>query len=115
MHKLKEYLLNELYDFENETKKSPSGKLTVPELDRIHKLTDTIKNIDKIEMLESGDYSDASDWINDSRIKGSSHGQNDSIGRYSKGIEERLYAMLNDVETPREREAVKRCLAELEK
>lgn len=119
MHKLKEHLLNELYDYENEVKKSPSGKPTVPELDRIHKLTDTIKNIDKIEMLESGDYSEASDWIADSRGKGSSYGRRrDGMGRYSKGrdgMADRLYGMLDDAETPREREAIKRCLSELEK
>lgn len=31
---------------------SARGNLTIETLDHIHKLTDTLKNIDKIEMLE---------------------------------------------------------------
>ena len=38
------------------------GELSAGDLDTAHKLTDTIKNIDKIEMLESGDYSEDGGW-----------------------------------------------------
>jgi len=38
------------------------GELSAGGLDTLHKLTDTIKNIDKIEMLEDGDYSNDGDW-----------------------------------------------------
>ena len=58
MHKLKEMLMDQLRDHEEELTKM-GGKVTTAELDKIHKLTDTIKNIDKIEMLESeGGYSE---------------------------------------------------------
>lgn len=46
MHKLKEMLLKELREYERK------GELSAGSLDVIHKITDTIKNIDKIEMLE---------------------------------------------------------------
>lgn len=37
--------------------------LSTGDLETVHKLTDTIKNIDKIEMLEAGDgYSRGGDW-----------------------------------------------------
>lgn len=117
MNKLKEHLLNELYEYENEVKRSPSGKPTVPELDRIHKLTDTIKNIDKIEALEDG-YSEAGEWRADGKMYGTSYARRrDSMGRYSKtgDIIDRLHSMMNDAETSRKREAIKRCLAELGK
>lgn len=117
MSKLKEHLLNELYEYENEVKRSSNGKLTVSELDRIHKLSDTIKNIDKIEALEDG-YSEAGEWRADGKMYGTSYARHrDSMGRYSKtgDVVDRLRSMMNEAETSREREAIKRCLAELEK
>ncbi len=58
MHKLKKMLMDQLIDHEEELTKM-GGKVTTAELDKIHKLTDTIKNLDKIEMLESeGGYSE---------------------------------------------------------
>lgn len=53
MHKIKELLYEELEKYEKK------GELSAGSLDIIHKITDTIKNIDKIEMLEDGDYSEA--------------------------------------------------------
>ena len=56
MQSLKEMLCKELKQYESRT------KLNLADLDAVHKLTDTIKNIDKIEMLEDGgsdDYSEA--------------------------------------------------------
>lgn len=46
MHKLKEMLERELKEYANK------GELSAGSLEVIHKITDTIKNIDKIEMLE---------------------------------------------------------------
>ena len=92
MHKIKEMLMEELKEFE---KKSD---LKAGDLETIHKLTDTVKNIDKIEMLEDedGEYSEAGGWMADGRMygtydNGSSYargrGRNakrDSMGRYSR-------------------------------
>ena len=95
MHKIKEMLMEELKEFE---KKSD---LKAGDLETIHKLTDTVKNIDKIEMLEDGEggYSEAGGWMADGRMygtydhgssyargRGRGRGRNakrDSMGRYS--------------------------------
>ena len=89
MHKIKEMLMNELYEYEEKAKKMSGGKLSQNEMDRIHKLTDTVKNIDKIEMLEDGGYSEESAWMADGKMYGTSYargrGRNarrDSMGRY---------------------------------
>lgn len=92
MHKIKEMLMNELHDVEEKLKKAGGGKLSAGDLEYIHKLTDTVKNIDKIEMLEEDDgYSEASDWMGEGRMYGTSYargrGRNarrDSMGRYSR-------------------------------
>lgn len=97
MHKLKEMLMEELYEYEEKAKKATGGKISMQELEKIHKLTDTVKNIDKIEMLEEGGgYSEESRWMADGRMYGTSYddgtshargrGRNarrDSMGRYS--------------------------------
>lgn len=58
MYKIKEALWKELEKSET----ARSGELKGGELEAIHKLTDTIKNIDKICMLEEeGGYSEAVD------------------------------------------------------
>lgn len=49
MHELKDKLCDELEEI------ARKGELGAGDLEIIHKLTDTIKNIDKIEMLEDGD------------------------------------------------------------
>lgn len=92
MHKIKEMLMNELYEYEEKAKKMPNGKLSTQELEKIHKLTDTVKNIDKIEMLEDGEgYSEDTDFMGEGRMYGTSYargrGRNarrDSMGRYSR-------------------------------
>ena len=90
MHKIKEMLMKELKEYEKKE------KLSAGDLETIHKLTDTVKNIDKIEMLEGGEgYSedgmsyDGGMW----RARGSYDGgyserrRRDSMGRYSKDVE----------------------------
>ena len=52
MHKIKDMLMKELKKYEEK------GNISMNSLDVIHKMTDTIKNIDKIEMLEDGGYSE---------------------------------------------------------
>lgn len=92
MDKLKEMLCNELDEF---TRK---GELSAGSLDAIHKLTDTIKNIDKIEMLdEVSDYSEYAERKSYSRRGASYHDNSyddsgnsyarrrrDSMGRYAR-------------------------------
>lgn len=51
LHKMKELLERELDGY------CKRGELSAGSLDVIHKITDTIKNIDKIMMLEGGEYS----------------------------------------------------------
>ena len=90
MHKIKEMLMNELYEYEEKAKKMSGGKLSTQELEKIHKLTDTVKNIDKIEMLEGDEgYSEDGHYMGEGRIYGTSYARNrnakrDSMGRYSR-------------------------------
>lgn len=91
MHKIKEMLMNELYEYEEKAKKMSGGKISVQELDKIHKLTDTVKNIDKIEMLEDDEgYSEDGHYMGEGRIYGNSYARGrrnarrDSMGRYSR-------------------------------
>ena len=91
MHKIKEVLMNELYEYEAKAKKMSGGKVSQTELDRIHKLTDTVKNICKIDMLDDEEgYSEDGHYVGEGRIYGTSYargrGRNvrrDSMGRYS--------------------------------
>lgn len=56
------YNLREMLCAELETL-AQKGEMSMGDLDLAHKLTDTIKNIDKIERLEDGDgYSRGGDW-----------------------------------------------------
>jgi hypothetical protein len=94
IEKLKEALCEELDKF------GKSGDITVNSLDKIHKITDTIKNIDKIMALEESDrYSETRSGRGGSYMHGSSYdddmmyserrgrGRNakrDSMGRYAR-------------------------------
>lgn len=51
LHKIKDMLVRELEEF------ARKDSIESYDLDMIHKLTDTIKNIDKIDMLEDGGHS----------------------------------------------------------
>lgn len=91
MHNIKEMFMNELYEYEDKAKKMNGGKLSQSDIDRIHKLTDTVKNIDKIEYLESDEgYSENGHYMGDGRIYGTSYARGrryakrDSMGRYSR-------------------------------
>ena len=104
-------------------------EMSAGDLEAVHKLTDTIKNIDKIEMFEGGEYSQAGGSSyrsrNSSRGSSSRSGgrysgeRRDSRGRYSRsGGRERmvdhLEQMLDEADTEREREAIRRCMEQLE-
>ena len=81
MYELKEKLCKEL----DEIARKP--EMGAGDLEIIHKLTDTIKNLDKIGMLEDG-YSQAGDWEIEGRAynRGNSYARRkrDSMGRYSR-------------------------------
>lgn len=61
MYELREMLCKELDEI---TRK---GELGAGDLDIAHKLTDTIKNIDKIRMMEDGGYANSGSWEADLR------------------------------------------------
>lgn len=97
MHKIKEKLKEELKTLEKQIEKKDT--MSAGDLELVHKLSDTIKNIDKICMLEDEEdgYSERSTWTGDGRIYGQSYeggssyargrGRNarrDSMGRYSR-------------------------------
>ena len=102
MHDLKDLLCAELEDYAEKGKKS--GKMSMGDLDSIHKLTDTVKNILKIDMLEGETgYSEDGAYMGEGRIYGTSYddgmrrgvgysyargrgryAKRDSIGRYSR-------------------------------
>ena len=87
MHKIKEMLMEELYEYEEKAKKMSGGKVSAGDLEALHKLTDTVKNIDKIEMLEGEDgYSEDGGNYGGGSSYRRGRGRNarrDSMGRYS--------------------------------
>lgn len=137
-HELKEMLCKELEEY------SRKGKMSAGDLETIHKLTDTIKNIDKIGMLEEdGEHSHAGGGnygggrggmnrgggsYNDGGYGGGSsyrRQRRDSRGRYSReggysyddGMEE-VWEILEMMETglpDEQREAIRRFRREMQK
>ena len=102
MEDLKDLLCAELEDYAEKGKQA--GKMSTADLDSIHKLTDTVKNILKIDMLdgETG-YSEDGAYMGEGRIYGTSYddgmrrgvgysyargrgryAKRDSMGRYSR-------------------------------
>ena len=163
MHKIKEKLMDEIYKVENDMEKSNGGKISRSDMEWLKDLTEVVKNIDKIEILEEGGgYSEESNWMADGRMYGTSYddgmsyargrGRNakrDSMGRYSRDMMhhddmsyergasyarggrggrrggysradakeemiEKLEDMMHDAETSKEREAIKRCIMQIE-
>lgn len=107
-----------------------SGEITSTNLDKIHRLTDIVKNLDKIEMLEDSGYSE--DWLGEGKIYGTSYRgrrgnvKRDSMGRYSRDdhdysredVKERMLDKLGEMmgdADPNEREALKRAMREIER
>ena len=128
MYELKDKLCKEL----DEIARKP--EMGAGDLEIIHKLTDTIKNLDKIEMLEDGGYSQAGDWEIEGRAynRGSSYARRkrDSMGRYSRdgrggrggysrhdakeAMMEQMEMLMDQAGSEREREAIRRCMGQLE-
>lgn len=91
MHEVYEGLRSKLSMSLKELNKT--GKLSGAVLNELHMVTDTIKNLDKIEMLEEdGGYSEATDFMGEGRMYGTSYARGrrgnvrrDNMGRYSRG------------------------------
>ena len=142
MYDLKDLLCAELEDYAEKGKKS--GKMSMGDLDSIHKLTDTVKNILKIDMLEDeSGYSEDGAYMGEGRIYGTSYddgmrrgngysyargrgryAKRDSMGRYSRdgrgmrdgySREEGKAYMMEDAEKPAEKEALRRCMDALKR
>ena len=134
MEKLKEKLWEELEEI------SEKPELGAGDLELVHKLTDTIKNIDKICMLEDGEYSEAIDGMDygrgasyagrrgkhyvrghysrDGRMDGDYSTRRDKRGRYSRddGRSEMMehIEMAMDSANEQDRETIKRFMRQLE-
>ena len=133
MHELKEKLCEEL----DEIARKP--EMGAGDLEIIHKLTDTIKNLDKIEMLEDGGYSQAgyrdggssynrgSSYANRGKHYVRGHYSRDGYsneGRGSRGgysrhdakeaMMEQMEMLMEQAGSEREREAIRRCMSQLE-
>lgn len=84
IHDLKDLLCAELEDYAEKGKKS--GKMSMGDLDSIHKLTDTVKNILKIDMLEGeSGYSEDGAYMGEGRIYGTSYDGYDRGASYARG------------------------------
>lgn len=132
MDKLKDKLCEELEEI------ARKSELSAGDLEMVHKLTDTIKNIDKIDMLEDDGYSQAGDWeargnySRNSYNRGSSYanrGKHYVRGHYSRDgrntdgysradakdrMLEHLDEMMQEASSEKEREAIRRCMTQLE-
>lgn len=131
-------LKNKLQDELDEIARKP--EMSSGDLETVHKLTDTIKNIDKICALEEdGGYSEAGDWEGrGSYNRGSSYanrGKHYVRGHYSRdgynnrgdysrdggysrhdakeAMMEQAREMMENATTDREREAIRRFMSEL--
>lgn len=127
---LKETLCAELEEISHKT------KMSAGDLETAHKLTGTIKNVEEIMMFDDEEYSQAGDWTAEMRGnygRGSSYAgrKRDSMGRYSRNsyardgrysradgrdsMIDRLEEMERDATSDKEREAIRRCISQLER
>lgn len=125
MYELRNMLCDELDDL------ARKGDLGAGDLEIAHKLTDTIKNIDKIEMMEDdgysrdGDYSRGGDWQADMRGtygRGSSYARRGTHyvrGHYSRAdsmehLRKQINDMMRETDDDRVKEALRRAASLME-
>jgi hypothetical protein len=125
MYELRNMLCDELDEL------ARKGDLGAGDLEIAHKLTDTIKNIDKIEMMEDdgysrdGDYSRGGDWQADMRGtygRGSSYARRGTHyvrGHYSRAdsvehLREQISDMMRETDDDRVKEALRRAASLME-
>jgi hypothetical protein len=111
MYDLRDMLCKELEEI---TRK---GELGAGDLDIAHKLTDTIKNIDKIEAMEDDGYSSRRDEY-DMRGRGR-RGTHYVRGHYSRdggidNMKRQLQEMLDNADDESIRRAIQRCMDTIE-
>lgn len=132
MNKIKKMLCKELEEY------SEQKSLTASDLEMIHKLSDTIKNLDKIEMLENETgYSEHYPYYDNGSSYARGRGRyakRDSMGRYSSDggddyserdrryskdkAKDRMMSTLGEMmeeADPNEREALKKAMREIER
>lgn len=132
LYELKEKLCMELEEI------AQKPDMGAGDLEIVHKLTDTIKNIDKICMLEEGGHSRAGGYsraeerrnpdgtwgYHGSYDGGGSYRGRDSMGRYSRAggysrheakeqMMEQLQEMMASASTEKERQAIQRCMDQM--
>lgn len=120
MHALKE--LKEKFHDELE-KIARKSEMSAGDLETAHKLTDTIKNIDKICMFEDDGYSGDGEWTASGNYgRGNSYAgrRRDSMGRYSRdGSKEHMLSKLEDMmhnaDSDRMKSAIRKCINEIER
>lgn len=141
LHDLKDRLCKELEEYAEKARSS--GKMSGGDIEAIHLLTDTVKNILKVIKLEDEcGYSEESRYMGEGRIYGTSYDRGssydrDGMGRYSRDgngystkhyvrghysrddgkqyMMEQLQEMMEKAEKPAEREALERCMKAFEK
>ncbi len=111
MYDLRDMLCKELDEI---TRK---GELGAGDLDIVHKLTDTIKNIDKIEAMEEDGYSSRRDEY-DMRGRGR-RGTHYVRGHYSRdggidNMKRQLQEMLDNADDESIRRSIQRCMDTIE-
>lgn len=132
MNKIKKMLCKELEEY------SEQKTLTASDLEMIHKLSDTIKNLDKIEMLENETgYSEHYPYYDNGSSYARGRGRyakRDNMGRYSSDAgddyserdrryskdkaKDRMMSTLGEMmeeADPNEREALKKAMREIER
>ena len=119
LRNLREMLCKELADI------AEKREMSAGDLDTVQKLTSTIKNTYKIEMLEDGGYSRDGEWEADMRGtygRGSSYRgrHRDAMGRYSRtNAREHMRAQLEDMmrgaDDDKTRDAIRRCMEQIER
>ena len=119
MYELRNMLCDELDEL------ARKGDLGAGDLEIAHKLTDTIKNIDKIEMMEDDGYSRGGDWQADMRGtygRGSSYARRGTHyvrGHYSRAdsmehLREQINDMMRETDDDRVKEALRRAASLME-
>lgn len=121
LHELKEKLCKEL----DEIARKP--EMGAGDLEIIHKLTDTIKNVDKINMLEEGEYSQAYNGYGrggDSYDRGNSYRRGrDSMGRFTRRYSrddgssymvDQLEELMDQADNEQVKKAIRRAMEQIE-
>lgn len=95
------------------------GELSAGSLETLHKLTDTIKNIDKIEMLEENGYSYNTNPYNEEYTRREKRDRFGRNSRYSRSdgrehLMRDIRDMMDEAKSDSEREAYRRAIKELE-